>query len=163
MADAPALGAGAAKAAWRFDPSLAYERPITRAGVTVADFTKRRTWPVELDGRVREITVEYASLSGFMTILVDGSRLARAWREWQTVFGGAVVTSDLDGHRIEARITQPFGVQTYSFALTVDGRLEPGSDDLPPPPAVKRSTLGAIGALALVIFIVTFVMTLLRN
>src|SRR5436190_14633387 len=25
MADAPALGAGAAKAAWRFDPSLAYE------------------------------------------------------------------------------------------------------------------------------------------
>ena len=25
MADAPALGAGAAKAAWRFDPSLAYQ------------------------------------------------------------------------------------------------------------------------------------------
>ena len=32
MADAPALGAGAAKAAWRFDPSLAYQilgRPVT--------------------------------------------------------------------------------------------------------------------------------------
>ena len=43
MADAPALGAGAAKAAWRFDPSLAYQvrgqafepASAARAGTTV--------------------------------------------------------------------------------------------------------------------------------
>ncbi len=129
----------------------------------MADFTKRRTWAVELDGRVRHVTVEYVILSGFMTILVDGTRLARAWREWQTVFGGAVVTGEVDGHRIEARITQPFGAQAYSFGLTVDGRIEPGSDDLPPSRAVKRSTVRSLGALALVVFVVTFVMALLRN
>jgi hypothetical protein len=129
----------------------------------VADFTKRRTWPVDLDGRVHEVTVEYAMLSGFMTILVDGTRFARAWREWQTVFGGAVVSGDLEGHRIEARITQPFGEQTYSFALSVDGHTQPGSDALPPEGAVKRSTLKTLGGLALVIFVVVFVMTLLRN
>jgi hypothetical protein len=102
-------------------------------------------------------------LTGFMTILVDGSRAARAWREWQTVFGGAVVVADLEGHRIEARITQPFGVQDYSFALTVDGQTALGSDDLPPPRAVKRSTLRVIAGIALVVSLVTTASVLLRH
>ena len=67
------------------------------------------------------------------------------------------------GHRIEARVTQPFGSQDYSFALSVDGRLEPGSDDLPAPSTVKRSTLRGAAALVLVIFVVTLVTSLLRH
>ncbi len=37
MADAPALGAGAAQAAWRFDPSLAYKVTNPGAGPGGAD------------------------------------------------------------------------------------------------------------------------------
>ena len=129
----------------------------------MANWTKRRTWPVDLDGRPREVTVEYASLSGWMSVLVDGERLARGWREWQTVFGGAVVSGEVDSHRIEARITQQFGTQDYLFALFVDGRLEPGSDDLPVASTLKRSTLRGAAALVLVIFVVTLVTSLLRH
>jgi hypothetical protein len=64
----------------------------------VAGSTKRRTWGVAVDGRLREVTVEYAMLTGFMAILVDGSRVARAWREWQTVFGGSTLVSTLLRH-----------------------------------------------------------------
>ena len=129
----------------------------------MANWTKRRTWAVDLDGRTREVTVEYASLSGWMTILVDAERLARGWREWQTVFGGAVVSGELEGHRIEARVTQQFGTQDYSFALIVDGRSEPGSDDLPAPSTLKRSTVRGAAALVFVIFLVTLVTSLLRH
>ena len=104
------------------------------------DFTRRRRWEIELDGRSRVVDVEYAMLTGFMTILLDGSRLARGWREWQTVFGGAVVIGETRGHRIEARVTQVFGGQEYRFALTIDGHLQPGSDDQPTPGGVRRST-----------------------
>ena len=126
-------------------------------------FTKRRAWPVELGGATHEVIVEYASLSGFMTILVDGVRFARGWREWQTVFGGAVVAGDLEGHRIEARVTQPFGSQEYSFALLVDGQIQPGSDALPPPEESKRSTMRSGAALVLVIFVVTLIFSIIRN
>jgi hypothetical protein len=127
------------------------------------DLTKRRLWDVELDGRPHVVDVEYAMLSGFMTVLVDGSRLARGWREWQTVVGGAVVAGVVDGHRIEARITQQFGGQEYRFALTIDGSVQPGSDDLPVPREVNRSTLRALLGLVAVVAVVTFVWTVLRG
>ena len=129
----------------------------------MANWTKRRTWTVSLDGRTRDVIVEYASLSGWMTIMVDDERLSRAWREWQTVFGGAMVSGELDGHRIEARVTQRFGTQEYSFALFVDGRLEPGSDALPEPSTLRRSTLRGAAALVFVIFVVTLVTSQLRR
>jgi hypothetical protein len=129
----------------------------------MADSTKRRKWDVELAGLMRTVVVEYRMISGYMSIFVDGVRAARAWREFQTVFGGAVLGVDLEGHRLEARITQPFGAQEYSFALMVDGQVQPGSDDLPPPGVVKRSTVRTILALALVLFVLTLASTLLRR
>ena len=48
-----------------------------------------------------------------MSIEVDGERRQRGWREFQTVFGGAVLSCDLDGHRVEARITQPFQLRWW--------------------------------------------------
>jgi hypothetical protein len=129
----------------------------------MADLTKRRRWDVELEGRSHVVDVEYAMLTGFMTVLVDGSRLARGWREWQTVVGGAIVAGVLDGHRIEARITQRFGGQEYWFALMVDGQVQPGSDDLPAPRAVRQASLKALLGLMALVAVVTFVWTLLRN
>jgi hypothetical protein len=129
----------------------------------MADLTKRRRWDVELEGRSHVVDVEYAMLTGFMTVLVDGSRLARGWREWQTVVGGAIVAGVLDGHRIEARITQRFGGQEYRFALMVDGQVQPGSDDLPAPRAVRQASLKALLGLMALVAVVTFVWTLLRN
>jgi Fas apoptotic inhibitory molecule (FAIM1) len=129
----------------------------------MADLTKRRRWDVELDGRPHVVDVEYAMLTGFMTVLVDGSRLARRWREWQTVVGGAVVDGTVDGHRIEARITQRFGEQEYRFALMVDGQVQPGSDDLPAPREVGIASLRRLLGLAAVVAVVTIVLTLIRN
>lgn len=125
------------------------------------DFTKRRDWDVAIDGRLRRVTVEYRNLSGFMSIYVDETRVARAWREWQTVFGGAVVAADVDAHRIEARVTQPFAAQHYAFALRVDGQLQPGSDDQPAPGQSKRSTALALVGLVVVVAIVSIAVTLI--
>jgi hypothetical protein len=81
--------------------------------------------------------------------------VARAWREWQSVWGGAELSCTAGGHHLDARVTQPYGRQEYSFALRVDGNLQPGSDDLPPPRAVKRNVMVALGVLALVVAIIT--------
>jgi hypothetical protein len=109
----------------------------------------RRTWSVTLDGVDHRIDVVYKALSGWMSIEVDGQRRQRGWREWQTVFGGAVLSCDLGGHRLDARVTQPYNRQEYSFALKVDGELQPGSDPQPEPGRLKRDTLIAIGWLTL--------------
>jgi hypothetical protein len=122
----------------------------------------RRSWTATLDGVDHRIDVVYAALSGWMTIEVDGQRCQRGWREWQTVFGGAELSCDVHGHRVDARITQPFGQQAYSFALRIDDQLQPGSDPQPEPGNLKRQTLIAIGLLALVIFVATFVPAVLR-
>ena len=119
--------------------------------------TFRRAWPVALDGVQHEVVVEYAALLGWMSIYVDGARVARAWREWQSVWGGADLSCDLAGRRLQARVTQPYGRQEYSFSLSVDGVIQPGSDDLPPPRAVKRNTILALGALALIVALVTII------
>lgn len=115
----------------------------------------RRTWRITLDGVEHEIVIEYAALFGWMSIFVDGARAARGWREWQSVWGGAELTANLGGHRLDARVTQPFGRQEYSFALRVDGIIQPGSDELPPPRNVKRATAIALGGIALVVAVVT--------
>jgi hypothetical protein len=129
----------------------------------MADLTKRRRWQIELDGRPHVVDVEYAILTGFMTVLVDGARLARRWREWQTIVGGAVVDGSVDGHRIQARITQRFGEQEYKFALMVDGEVQSGSDDLPAPRAVGLASLRTLLGLIAIIGVATLAWTLLRN
>ena len=100
----------------------------------------RRRWTVSIASRARTIEVVYAALLGWMSIEVDGVRVARGWREWQTVVGGATLTADLDGHALEARVTQPFGRQEYAFSVRLDGELLPGSDPQPEPRAVTRGT-----------------------
>jgi len=112
---------------------------------------------VTLDGVDRRIDIVYAALLGWMSIEVDGERRKRCWREWQTVFGGADLSCDIDGHRVDARVTQPYGRQHYAFALSIDGELQPGSDPQPEPGQLKRQTLIAVGLLMAVIFILTFV------
>jgi hypothetical protein len=123
----------------------------------------RRTWTMDVDGVKRRIDVVYRALTGWMEIEVDGVRQARGWREWQTVVGGAQLSCVVDGHRVEARVTQPFGRQDYAFALKIDGVLQPGSDPQPEPGALKRQTLQAVGVLALVIFVVVAGTTILRT
>ncbi|HUP55733.1 MAG TPA: hypothetical protein VM408_09525 [Methylomirabilota bacterium] len=100
------------------------------------------------------VDVIYRALSGWMSIEIDGQQCKRGWREWQTVFGGAVLSCDIDGHRVEARITQPFQQQVYSFKLKIDDAVQPGSDPQPEPGNLKRQTLIAIGWLTLSITIV---------
>ena len=123
----------------------------------------RRSWTARLDGVERHIDVVYAALSGWMSIDVDGHQQKRGWREWQTVLGGAVLSCELEGHRLEARITQPFGRQQYAFALSIDGVIQPGSDAQPDPANLKRQTLTAFGMLMAAIFLFTFVRTLLER
>jgi hypothetical protein len=124
---------------------------------------QRRSWSVRIEGADRRIDVVYAALSGWMSIEIDGQRCARGWREFQTVLGGARLSCLLAGHALDARVTQPWGRQDYAFALTVDGVLQPGSDPQPEPRALKRQTLRAIGLLALGIFLVTFVTTVVSR
>ena len=123
----------------------------------------RRSWTVTLDGVEHQIDVVYAGLSGWMSIEVDGQQRKRGWREWQTVIGGAVLSCELDGHRLDARVTQPFGRQQYAFALSIDGFIQPGSDAQPEPAKLKRQTLIAFGVLMAGIFVFTFVRTLLER
>jgi hypothetical protein len=117
--------------------------------------THRRTWAVTLDGIEREIVVEYAALTGWMSVVVDGEQVARRWREWQTVWGGAEVTHDLDGHPLRAWVAQRFGTQTYQFALAVDGMVQPGSDDPPAPRDIRRATVVALAGIAIVVAVLS--------
>ena len=122
----------------------------------------RRSWAVILDGVEHRVDVVYGALVGWMTIEVDGERCKRGWREWQTVFGGAELSCDIAGHRLEARITQENLQQVYKFALRVDGQLMPGSDPQPEPKNLKRGTLIAFGWMTLsiaVIVVVTQILT----
>jgi hypothetical protein len=100
----------------------------------------RRRWTVTIADRVRTVDVVYAAMFGWMSIEVDGVRVARGWREWQTVVGGATLRAHVDGRAIEARVAQPFGRQEYAFSLRLDGELLPGSDPQPEPRAVTRGT-----------------------
>jgi hypothetical protein len=123
----------------------------------------RHSWTVTVEGIDRHVDVIYAALFGWMSIEVDGVRRARAWREVQTVLGGAELSCDLDGHRLDARVTQPFGRQAYAFALRLDGALLPGSDPQPEPRQLRRQTFKAFGVLMLAIFVFTFVTTIVRQ
>jgi hypothetical protein len=104
----------------------------------------RRAWTVAIGSGTRTVEVVYAALFGWMSIEVDGVRQARAWREWQTVVGGASLSVEADGHRLQARVTQPFGRQEYAFSLRLDGELLPGSDPQPEPRRLTRETRVAI-------------------
>jgi hypothetical protein len=115
-----------------------------------------RSWVIQLDGVTHTIVVEYAAMFGWMSIYVDGIRKVRGWREWQSVWGGATLSTDIGVHRLEARVTQPFGRQEYSFALRVDDVIQPGSDTLQPPSRVKRNTIVALGGIALIVSVMTF-------
>jgi hypothetical protein len=108
----------------------------------------RRTFTVTLDGVDHRVDVLYAALAGWMTIEVDGERRARGWREFQTVFGGARLSCTVGTHRLDARVVQPWAVQSYSFALTVDGLVQPGSDVLPDSRTSIRHTFVQLGWLA---------------
>jgi hypothetical protein len=99
--------------------------------------------------------VQYAMLSGFMSIEIDGQRVARAWREWQTVVGGANLGAQLDGHTLSARITQRFGTQTYLFSVRLDGEILDGSDPQPAPSQVMRQTWAGIFVLAIAVAVIT--------
>ena len=123
----------------------------------------RRSFTATLDGVDHRIEVVYRALTGWMEIEVDGVRRARGWREWQTVVGGANLSCAIGGHRVDARVTQPFGQQDYAFALKIDGHLQPGSDPQPEARALKRQTLVAIGLLAVTIFVLTAATTILRT
>lgn len=123
----------------------------------------RRSWTVDVDGRPRRIDVVYRALFGWMSIEVDGQRHARAWREIQTVLGGATLSCELDGHRLDARITQPWNRQEYAIALRLDGEVLPGSDSQPESRALRRRTIFEIVGLALTIAAGLFVFQLLRS
>ena len=103
------------------------------AGSTDVVMERRHSWTSTIDGVDHRIEVIYHALTGWMEIEVDGVRQARGWREWQTVVGGANLSCTIDSHRVDARVTQPFGAQDYSFALRIDGELQPGSDPQPEP------------------------------
>ena len=109
----------------------------------------RRTWSVNLDGVDHQVDVIYRGLSGWMSIEVNGEQCKRGWREWQTVFGGATLSCEVAGHRLDARVTQEQLQQVYKFALRVDGELQLGSDPQPEPGNLKRGTLIAFGWMAL--------------
>jgi hypothetical protein len=116
--------------------------PETRRGLFGLE--RRRTWQVTLDGQQREVVVVYEGLLGWMSIEVDGQRRARGWREFQSAFGGATLAAEVDGHRIEARVTQPYMIQEYSISLTIDGQIQSGSDALPTAARSWATTLAII-------------------
>jgi hypothetical protein len=128
----------------------------------MADFTKRHAWTVDIDGRDREVVVEYRMVSGFMSVFVDGDRVARAWREFQTVFGGARLGVDVESHALLAEITQAFGGQEYRFALSLDGRVLPGSDDLARA-ETNRASIQAFIVLAVLVAVLTIVTMVARG
>jgi hypothetical protein len=117
----------------------------------------RRSWDVDLGGKLRRVDVDYKSLTGFMSIEIDGQRAARAWREWQTVAGGATVRATFSGRVLEARVTQSFGAQDHRFALLLDGQVLPGSDELHAPSEVGRSIARGILLIAYTVGAFTFV------
>jgi hypothetical protein len=115
-----------------------------------------RAWTILLDDAEHRVEVVYAGLSGWMTMFVDGRRCARGWREFQTAFGGARLACAIGDHRLDARITQTFGSQDYRFALSVDGVLQPGSDDMPSTRTLYRRSAAGIGWVAATVSIMTF-------
>jgi len=115
----------------------------------------RRNWKLAIGGQEHLVTVQYAILSGFMSIEIDGQRVARAWREWQTIVGGANLDAQLDGHTVSARITQRFGTQTYLFSVRFDGEILDGSDPQPAPRQVMRQTWAGIFVLAITVAVIT--------
>jgi hypothetical protein len=121
------------------------------------DLNMRREWRLILDGQKHDVVILYAVLSGFMSIEVDGTRVARAWREWQTVVGGANLGTAIGTHALSARVTQAFGTQTYRVSLSLDGENLPGSEAQPTPRQVGRRTVGGIAGLATVVAVITLV------
>ena len=106
----------------------------------------RRGYDVDLaDGR-HHVVIDYKALTGFMSIEVDGQRVVRGWREFQTIWGAAKLTCSVGGRRIDALVTQPLG-QGYRFALQLDGVALPGSDAQTSSSAVNRSTLAGLAFL----------------
>ena len=124
--------------------------------------TVRRRWAVVLDGRERVVSVVYAKVSGFLSIEVDGERVARGWREWQTVVGGATLEATIGDHLFAARVTQVFGSQAYQVELRQDGQRLLGSDDLGPPSQVLRRSVRAFLVVMLIIAVVTVMGVLIR-
>jgi len=125
--------------------------------------TVRRSWAVSIDDEARVVSVVYAKLSGFMSIELDGQRIVRAWREWQTVVGGATLEATISGHSLVARVTQAFGTQTYEVALRLDNQTLPGSDEMLESPQVWRRSLRALAVLAITVATITIVATLARS
>ena len=123
---------------------------------------RRHSWTSTIDGVDHQIEVIYHALTGWMEIEVDGVRQARGWREWQTVVGGANLSCTIGSHRVDARVTQPFGAQDYSFALRIDGELQAGSDPQPEASELKRQTIRAGAALFFTIFVVTAALSIYR-
>jgi hypothetical protein len=132
--------------------TMAAPTPQTRPD---GNLNLRRSWTLVIGSREHVVTVQYAMLSGFMSIETDGQRVARAWREFQTVMGGANLNAQLDGHTLSARITQRFGTQAYLFSLRIDGEVVHGSDPQPAPRQVTRQTWSGIVALAITIAVIT--------
>lgn len=114
-------------------------------------FTRRREWRVSVDDETHLIAVEYAMVSGWMSIELDGSRVARGWREWQTVFGGANLGASLGAHQLAARVTQTFGAQDHRFSLSLDGAILPGSDVMPTPRQGGQSTAAGIATIGTIV------------
>lgn len=117
----------------------------------------RRSWIVVLDGETHRVEVVYAAMLGWMSVFVDGQRRARGWREFQSAFGGATLACTVGGHRLDARVTQPFLIQDYAFSLSVDGQVQPGSDAQPA--RSQQWVIGLIGvvAIALVVLALLFI------
>ncbi len=110
-----------------------------------------------MDGVPHLVAVEYAIFSGFMAIELDGVRVARAWREWQTVVGGANLGTRIGAHELDARVTQTYGSQTYLFAVTLDGETVPGSDVQPTPRQVGQSTAASLVVLGTTVAVITLI------
>jgi len=123
----------------------------------------RRSWTLSLDGREHRVDVVYRALFGLISIEVDGKRAARGWRELQTVFGGATLWCDLNGHRLAARVTPPWARQEYSFALRLDGELQPGSDPQPESKALTRQTLVELVGFGVIIGVIVAIAQVLLS
>jgi hypothetical protein len=108
----------------------------------------RRQWHLALDGGEHDVVVQFSALSGFMSIEVDGKRVARAWREVQMAVGGANLEARVGDHTLAARATQGSGVVDIQFSLSLDGEVLPGSDAQPTPTQIARHA--AAGLITLV-------------
>ncbi len=108
-----------------------------------------------MDDELHLVAVEYAMISGWMSIAIDGRRAARGWREWQTVFGGASLGASLGAHQLAARVTQTFGAQDHRFSLSLDGAILAGSDDMASPRQVGQNTAAGIATIGTIVAAIT--------